>query len=230
MKRLSISVIALILSIALCFSAIVAWFLGGSPEVNNVEFGTGLIDITAELYQLQDTDFDGVPDVDDNGEAIVIRDELGEPLSVDNISILNAMPGNANIYRLNVVNNGEIDAYLHVYAKTEVSAVKLNDVFTFSYYENGVFVKKSLASNETVEIIDTKSFIAPKMTIADEGNVPGLLQLDFVVKFEDLETLKTLEATKLIFANVTNLNNYKSNTIFDKTKFMFEFIQMKNAL
>lgn len=229
MKKLSISIIALVLSFTLCCSAILAWFLGGSPAVNNVEFGTGLIDVEAALYQLQDSDFDGVPDIDANGEVIIIKDETGNPKEVENISILNAVPGNANVYRLEVVNNGEINAYLHVFAKTEARNVNMNDVFTFSYYEKGEFVKKSLASNETVEIIDTKSFVVEKVTTTETERIPGHLQLDFVVKFEDLETLKTLEQTKDIFKDVTNLNNYKSTTVFDKTKFMFEFIQMKNT-
>lgn len=230
-KKIIFSITVLLLSITVATTALFAWFTSGKAYISNIEFETGRIEMTVELYSISDFNRDGIPDYNAKSESgLYLSDIVNPPVGSDaGIVVKNALPGQIFSYRLiakNLSTKPSVFA-LSMTSEQANSKFSLNDCFAFRASVGQTEYKVSLKGNNVV-IIDEQDE-------ADKNRIPiiaipakSTLTFDFQLSFEKLESLKTNSETASLFADKTHLNDYLGLD-FGSCKFLFEFRQSESG-
>lgn len=224
-KKIIFSITVLLLSITVATTALFAWFTSGKAYISNIEFETGRIEMTVELYSISDFNRDGIPDHNAQPESdLYLKDIVKE-----GIVVKNALPGQIFSYRLIAKNLSAKPSVfaLSMTSEQTASGLSLNDCFAFRASVAQTEYQVSLAGNKVV-IID-------KPDEADKNRIPiivipekSTLTFDFQLSFEKLESLKTNSKTESLFKDKTDLNDYLGLN-FGLCKFLFEFRQSESG-
>lgn len=225
------SIAVLLLSAAVATTALFAWFTSGKAYISNIEFETGRIEMTVELYSVGDFNRDGIPDYNAESESGLYLNDIVNPAEGSDAGIVvkNALPGQIFSYRLvakNLSTKPSVFA-LSMTSEQSGSGLSLNDCFAFSASVGQTEYKISLSGSNVVIIDESDD--------ADKNRIPPIvipekstLTFDFRLSFEKLETLKSNSETALKFANKTDLNDYLGLD-FGLCKFFFEFRQSESG-
>lgn len=193
------SVIMLILAIAVFTTATIAWFTPSAQYIENIVISSGTIEISAQLFIMEDFDLDGTPDIV-NGEKIYT------PINAINISGMK--PGDVYSYRLNMKNIGDTNGNLKIKFSGIDEALKEVLSFSSTVYDEqdneitnaGTSGKKLFSGNlDFAEVADI-AFV--------EATAEPQIKVFFNITFETLEQLKILNP--MVFDTVENLNDYQN--------------------
>jgi hypothetical protein len=214
-KKIVASAIYLVLSLLMLAYSVYAWFTN-RVAVTNIIIKTGNIDVEAELYIGQDYDYDGVVDIDENGDEIYLPlnnyKTQGEPLQL--VSGLN--PGDIVSFKLWIKNVGTIDGMLGVYFGGFDGGLK--DVMTL-YSVNGTKTGDNggyIGGFSERELI----YSAPEKLRPEQES-----EVYFQLKFASLDELKALNPDT--FSQYSHLNDYKSGEGAEKTFFMNIIVELR---
>lgn len=225
-KKIIFSIAVLLLSITVATTALFAWFTSGKAYISNIEFETGRIEMTVELYSVSDFNRDGIPDYNPETESgLYLNDIVNPPEGFQaGIVVENALPGQIFSYRLIATNLSAKPSLFALSMTSTASGLSLNDCFAFRASVGQTEYKISLTGSNVVIIDERDKNRIPIIEIDPKAT----LVFDFQLSFERLETLKTQAETAPLFKNKTNLNDYLGLN-FGTCKFLFEFRQSESA-
>lgn len=119
-KKLIFPIITVIVASMLCIGSVFAWFVIGD-EINDMNFQIAKIDSTVTLYSVADTNRNGIPDIDGNGDYLLT--EIGTEYAYSdeslasvtyNMSISDILPSQIVTFMLYLQNIGDVTNMVRV--------------------------------------------------------------------------------------------------------------------
>lgn len=202
-KRITLSVLALAVSLTLACSAVFAWY-AYSESLISLEFKAGKVDLTVDFYKGIDFDYDGVLDPIDNPYSDLGRD-------IKELNIKEVYPSRVYTYKLTLNNMSDVESAITILWNFGESDT-CREIFS---------VQTTIVENSTLEKSENpKIFLAGKSSVvaAEEFAVAvgGTYDVIFKVTCETRDTLKDAAATadedikSALLAAADNFNNYIS--------------------
>lgn len=201
-SKFNISIILLIISALSLSTAVYAWFIATGGRVNDIIIKVGEVNASVNLYKVDDFNSDGIID-EPNTDTLL----ESYPYMMENL-----YGGSTITFRLQIKNLGTTDNTVKFnFNKLDVTndKNKLARVMSIQFFIKEENIN-NLVAQSTPMLLHKDSYTEHIElnfdTILSKGSTQNFY---FQLKFEDLETLKSLNDA---FSEYTNLNQFQTTS------------------